>query len=225
MKIVRKLMDIINDNFKIKLGICLMLVGVLIFVVILGSIYSSNLNTKNLAVKVTKSQKVDAYEKSEENKKEIEEEKLKKSKLDEIKNKIKELDQSINLEVTMGSIDNDIKYYDEMYMKLLAIKEESEDTNDENEIIENDTEYYVPPVVIENNSTQNSQEPTNPANSNEVPNIQVEDKPVEDNPTEREEEKEPTEVEEDIKPTEENPVEPQEEEAGVGTSIESSNSD
>ena len=225
MKIVRKLMDIINDNFKIKLGICLMLVGVLIFVVILGSIYSSNLNTKNLAVKVTKSQKVDAYEKSEENKKEIEEEKLKKSKLDEIKNKIKELDQSINLEVTMGSIDDDIKYYDEMYMKLLAIKEESEDTNDENEIIENDTEYYVPPVVIENNSTQNSQEPTNPANSNDVPNIQVEDKPVENNPTEREEEKEPTEVEEDIKPTEENPVEPQEEEVGEGTSIESTNSD
>lgn len=162
MKFIREIVDLVKDSLKIKLGICIFLVVSLIIVVVCGSIYSNNLNDKNLAFQVVKKK-----EPQKDNKvnKEIEEEKLKKEKLDEIKNKIKELNENIDLSTTEGSLDKDIIYYENLYNELLKQKEEEEakkNASSENTYYENITTEDI------NNSTNNNiaipmdPEPTNP---------------------------------------------------------------
>ncbi|MCF0149372.1 MAG: hypothetical protein HUJ77_13375, partial [Clostridium sp.] len=58
MKFIRKIIDLIANNFKIKIGIFIFLILALIIVVISGTIYSNNLNDKNLTFKVTKNKEV-----------------------------------------------------------------------------------------------------------------------------------------------------------------------
>ena len=89
MKFIRNIIDLIKDNFKMKLGICILLTVVLIIVLVSGTIYSNNLNNKNLAFKVTKNKEIP---KAIETNKETMEEKDKKENLEEIKEKIKEVD-------------------------------------------------------------------------------------------------------------------------------------
>ncbi len=109
MKFVNKVVNLIKNNFKIKIGICIFLLLTLIMVIILGSVYSNNLNNKNLTFKVTRTK--DSKESTTVNKEEdLEIEK--KNKLNEIKKKIKELDESANLNVIKENIDSEIKYYE-----------------------------------------------------------------------------------------------------------------
>ena len=133
-------------------------------VIILGSVYSNNLNNKNLAFKITRTN--DYQENSAVNKEEdLENEK--KNKLDEIKKKIKELDESAELNVIKENIDSEIKYYEELYLELLRKNEEAEkeDTYNENEADEpnnyDEPVYVEPNYDIENNQGENSPEPNN----------------------------------------------------------------
>lgn len=126
MRFIRKIIDLIANNFKIKIGICIFLILALIIVVVSGTIYSKNLNDKNLTFKVTKNKEVP---KEINTNKETEEDKDKKNKLNEIKSKIKEIDANIDLSITENNIDNDLAYYEKIYNELLKKKEEEkEDT-------------------------------------------------------------------------------------------------
>ena len=116
MRFIRKIIDLIANNFKIKIGICIFLILALIIVVVSGTIYSKNLNDKNLTFKVSNNKEVP---KEINTNKETEEDKDKKDKLNDIKSKIKELDANINLSITENNIDNDIAYYEKIYKYIL----------------------------------------------------------------------------------------------------------
>ena len=156
MRFIRKIIDLIKNNIKIKIGICIFLIGTLIFVIISGTIYSKNLNSKNLSLKVSKKKVIQDPVKVN---KETDEEKDKKKKLDEIKAKIKELDESHDLNISKGNIDNDITYYEEIYNELLKKDEEKkEDTYNEIEESNSNTEEEN----TQPNNTQNNPETITP---------------------------------------------------------------
>lgn len=182
MKFVRKIVDLVKDNFKIKLGICIVLIVALIIVVVCGSIYSKNLNNKNLAFQVVKKKEP---QKNNKVNKEIEEEKLKKEKLDEIKNKIKELDESTDLSTTEGSLDKDITYYENLYNELLRQKEEEateKDGSTENTYYDNITTEGINNSTNNNITTPNNQKPNNQKPNDQKPNDQKPRDPEPSNP-------------------------------------------
>lgn len=164
MKFVNKVVNLIKNNFKIKIGICIFLLLTLIMVIILGSVYSNNLNNKNLTFKVTRTK--DSKESTTVNKEEdLEIEK--KNKLNEIKKKIKELDESANLNVIKENIDSEIKYYEELYLELLRKNEEAEKENTYNENEADETNNYDEPVYVEPNyDIENNQGGNSPAPNN-----------------------------------------------------------
>ena len=164
MKFVNKIVDLIKNNFKIKISICIFLLLVLIMVIILGSVYSNNLNNKNLTFKVTRVK--DSKESSAINKEEdLEIEK--KNKLNEIKKKIKELDESVNFNVVKENVDNEIKYYEELYLELLRKNEEAEKENTYNENEADEPNNYDEPVYVEPNyDIENNQGGNSPAPNN-----------------------------------------------------------
>ncbi|MGG7143451.1 hypothetical protein ACQPVP_08290 [Clostridium nigeriense] len=105
MRFIRKIFDLVEDSFKIKLGICIFLIVILITVVVSGIFYSNDLNSKNLAFQVIKKNNSTGKDTKVDKDKE---ETKKKKKLEDIKSKIKELDESIDLNITEGDIDKDI---------------------------------------------------------------------------------------------------------------------
>ena len=157
-RLIYNLKNKIKENNKIKIGILIFLVICLFSVIIIGNSYANKLNEKNISLKVINTNK----EKSEENKKLIDEkeklekekeEKIKKekeNKLKEIKEKILELDPYYNIEETFGDIEKDIIHYEGVYKNLEEEKkiEESNTSIEENEHIYNNT----------NNNNSNSNE-------------------------------------------------------------------
>lgn len=197
MEFIRKIFDLIKDNFKIKLGICLFLIVALIAVVVGGIIYSNNLNSENLAFQVIK--KITSTEKENKVDKEEEEEAKKEKELEDIKNKIKELDESIDLSVTEGDVDKDILYYENLYNELLASKEDNDDDVEEETPADdtyNEEIYYEPSG---NTNTVISKPQVSNPESNQSSNITP---PAETEPE--------TPVVEDDKPEEVDPVKPTE---------------
>ena len=103
-KIFKQLKEYLDKNIIFKVSICIILVVILVAVLILGSIYSNNLNKRNLSLVVTKSNDEDLTNKQEEEKRKAEEKKKeeeKKVKLQELKDKIKELDENVDLTITI----------------------------------------------------------------------------------------------------------------------------
>ena len=76
-KIFKQLKEYLDKNIIFKVSICIILVVILVAVLILGSIYSNNLNKRNLSLVVTKSNDEDLTNKQEEEKRKAEEEKKK----------------------------------------------------------------------------------------------------------------------------------------------------
>lgn len=172
MRFIRKIIDLITNNFKIKIGICIFLILALIIVVVSGTIYSKNLNDKNLTFKVTKNKEV---LKEINTNKETEEDWDKKDKLNEIKYKIKELDANIDLSITENNIDNDIAYYEKIYNELLKKKEEEkEDTYNESE----ESNSYIEEEYAEPDIPQNNPGTTTPIANSPVINPPVVVPPV-----------------------------------------------
>ena len=169
MRFINKVVNLIKNNFKMKISICIFLLLVLIMVIILGSVYSNNLNNKNLTFKITKVK--DSKESSAINKEEdLEIEK--KSKLNEIKKKIKELDESANLNIVKENVDSEIKYYEELYLELLRKSEEAEKENTYNENEADEANNYDEPVYVEPNyDIENNQGGNSPVPNNSSPVI------------------------------------------------------
>ncbi|MBS5950457.1 MAG: hypothetical protein KIC47_09070, partial [Clostridium sp.] len=139
-KIFKQLKEYLDKNIIFKVSICIILVVMLVAVLILGSIYSNNLNKRNLSLVVTKSNDEDLTNKQEEEKRKAEEKKKeeeKKVKLQELKDKIKELDENADLTITEEDIDKDILYYENIYNELLKEAEENEEGSSESNESEN----------------------------------------------------------------------------------------
>lgn len=159
MRVIKKIISLIENNLKIKIGIVVFLVISLIGVLVSGVIYSKNLNEKNLSLKIIKNTTLEegnkvSEEKDDKNKKQLE----------EIKIKIKELDDSVDLTKSEGSLDKDIVYYNSLYKELLEKK--SNEENKETEEIEEAQEQHIDNVYNGNintntNTNINSKPPTN----------------------------------------------------------------
>ncbi|MDV4152296.1 hypothetical protein R0131_15830 [Clostridium sp. AL.422] len=183
MKFLKRIIDLVNNNFRLKIGICIFLLVSLIGVIISGSIYSNNLNNKNLAFQVVK--KKELNESSKVNKA-IEEENLKKNKLDEIINKIRELDENIDLSISNGNIDDDIIYYENLYNEVLKSIEE-ENAAESNEFSDTYEEYddsslisapEETPIVIPESEVIETPEVIPEENPNENTEGEVEEPPT-----------------------------------------------
>ena len=123
MKFIRRIFKIVNDNFKIKLGICIGLIMILIIVITSGIIYSNKINNEKLSLKMFSTKKIEKNE-QEKNVKDNNLEVKKGEKLESLKIKIKELDNNINIDESKGDLDKDLLYYERLYNELSKKKEE-----------------------------------------------------------------------------------------------------
>ncbi|MEO2564154.1 hypothetical protein ABHA59_09655, partial [Clostridium tertium] len=112
MKFIRRIFKIVNDNFKIKLGIGLIMI--LIIVITSGIIYSNKINNEKLSLKMFSTKKIEKNE-QEKNVKDNNLEVKKGEKLESLKIKIKELDNNINIDESKGDLDKDLLYYERLY--------------------------------------------------------------------------------------------------------------
>lgn len=203
MKIIKNLVKMINSNFKIKLGICIGLITVFVAVVISGMIYSNKINKMNLSLKISTNKANN--EKDTNKNKTLENEKNEKIKL--LKNKIRELDSTVDISKTENNLDKDLLFYENLYNDLLKQKEEDniEDANTDEEIYNESI-----PFINANNNSNN-------INNNQNENTAINEENTE-KPNQNEEEKNP-EVEEDLHENESKPDDEKNPESDPNTDV------
>lgn len=206
MKLIKNLVKMINSNFKIKLGICIGLITVFVAVVISGMIYSNKINKMNLSLKISTNKANN--EKDTNKNKTLENEKNEKIKL--LKNKIRELDSTVDISKTENNLDKDLLFYENLYNDLLKQKEEDniEDANTDEEIYNESI-----PFINANNNSNNSNNINNNQNENTAINEENTEKP-----NQNEEEKNP-EVEEDLHENESKPDDEKNPESDPNTDV------
>lgn len=206
MKLIKNLVKMINSNFKIKLGICIGLITVFVAVVISGMIYSNKINKMNLSLKISTNKANN--EKDTNKNKTLENEKNEKIKL--LKNKIRELDSTVDISKTENNLDKDLLFYENLYNDLLKQKEEDniEDANTDEEIYNESI-----PFINANNNSNNSNNINNNQNENTAINEENTEKP-----NQNEEEKNP-EVEEDLHENESKPDDEKNPESDPSTDV------
>lgn len=206
MKLIKNLVKMINSNFKIKLGICIGLITVFVAVVISGMIYSNKINKMNLSLKISTNKANN--EKDTNKNKTLENEKNEKIKL--LKNKIRELDSTVDISKTENNLDKDLLFYENLYNDLLKQKEEDniEDANTDEEIYNESI-----PFINANNNSNNSNNINNNQNENTAINEENTEKP-----NQNEEEKNP-EVEEDLHENESKPDDEKNPESDPNTEV------
>lgn len=203
MKLIKNLVKMINSNFKIKLGICIGLITVFVAVVISGMIYSNKINKMNLSLKISTNKANN--EKDTNKNKTLENEKNEKIKL--LKNKIRELDSTVDISKTENNLDKDLLFYENLYNDLLKQKEEDniEDANTDEEIYNESI-----PFINANNNSNN-------INNNQNENTAINEENTE-KPNQNEEEKNP-EVEEDLHENESKPDDEKNPESDPNTDV------
>jgi len=149
-KYIKKIILFFNSEKKVafKLGIISSLIMVFIIVIITGIIYSEKIENENKKL-ISNLELIDKQElEKEENLKKSKKEKKLLIELNNIKEEIKKANDEVDLQYTTGILEDDIKYYKDLLVKVTEEKAEIEDLEEElNYITEDRLE-----IIEENNN-------------------------------------------------------------------------